>query len=49
MMDRVPAPELVYSATLIIGASNVPDILDVSQLAPGTIVIDDRYGFIRCD
>ncbi|MGE5756703.1 MAG: non-ribosomal peptide synthetase, partial [Planctomycetaceae bacterium] len=35
----VPAP--VYQASLIVGATNVPDILDIGRLAPGTILVDD--------
>jgi thioester reductase-like protein len=31
----------VYDATLFVGATNVPDILDVDRLAPGTLIVDD--------
>lgn len=34
-------PEEFYASTLIIGASNVPNIIEVHQLQPGTIIIDD--------
>ncbi len=34
-------PEAFYSSTLIIGASNVPDVIDVQKLQFGTIIIDD--------
>ena len=36
---RIP-PEF-YDATLIIGATNVPDILDLTRVHPGTIIADD--------
>jgi hypothetical protein len=34
-------PTELYEASLLIGATNVPDILDVDQLAPGTLLVDD--------
>jgi predicted amino acid dehydrogenase len=34
-------PESFYNATLIIGATNMPDILDVDRLSPGTLIVDD--------
>ncbi len=34
-------PEEVYQASLIIGATNVPDIIEVNRLRPGTLIIDD--------
>jgi hypothetical protein len=30
-----------HEATLIIGATNAPDVLDVARLRPGTLVVDD--------
>jgi amino acid adenylation domain-containing protein len=49
-------PEAFYEATLIVGATNVPDILDVARLQPGTLVVDDsaphcfdaEYAVQRC-
>jgi predicted amino acid dehydrogenase len=38
---RVP-PE-VYQCGLIIGATNMPGVLDVKRLASGTIVVDDSF------
>jgi hypothetical protein len=35
----VPAP--IYEATLIVGATNVAEILEIDRLASGTIVVDD--------
>jgi amino acid adenylation domain-containing protein len=34
-------PEAIYRATLIVGATNMPGILDVDRAAPGTILVDD--------
>ena len=34
-------PEEVYKSTLIIGATNVADIIDLNLLQPGTLIIDD--------
>jgi predicted amino acid dehydrogenase len=34
-------PDRVYDARVIVGATNVPSVLDVDRLAPGTIVVDD--------
>jgi predicted amino acid dehydrogenase/acyl carrier protein len=34
-------PSEIYDATLIIGATNVPDILDIDRLKPGTLIVDD--------
>ena len=34
-------PREIYDATLIIGATNVPDILDIKRVKPGTLIVDD--------
>jgi len=34
-------PDAIYQTTLIVAATNVPDVVDVSRLRPGTIVVDD--------
>ncbi|MFJ6571130.1 amino acid adenylation domain-containing protein [Streptomyces sp. NPDC091292] len=34
-------PDAVYAASLIVAATNVPDVIDVSRLPPGCLVIDD--------
>lgn len=34
-------PPAVYTASLIIGATNVPDVLDVDRLQPGTLLVDN--------
>ena len=36
-------PPEVYGCRLIIGATNMPGVLDVKRLAPGTIVVDDSF------
>jgi len=37
------APEAAYAATLLVGATNVPDVVQVARLAPGTLVVDDSF------
>jgi iturin family lipopeptide synthetase A len=37
----IDLPDEIYKSSLIIGATNVPNILDVSKLKPGTLIIDD--------
>ncbi len=39
--SRREVPQELYSATLIVGATNVPDILEMDAVAPGTILVDD--------
>lgn len=39
--SRGEAPLEVYNHSLIIGATNVPDILDVDRLRSGTCIVDD--------
>lgn len=39
--DGLSLPEAVYSTTLIVGATNVPDVVDISRVRPGTLIIDD--------
>jgi amino acid adenylation domain-containing protein len=34
-------PPAFYDASLIVGATNVTDVLDVERLRPGTLVVDD--------
>jgi amino acid adenylation domain-containing protein len=34
-------PDEFYEACLIVGATNVADILDINRVAPGTVVVDD--------
>jgi hypothetical protein len=34
-------PSAFYAATLIVGATNVPDILDINRVRPGTLIVDD--------
>jgi amino acid adenylation domain-containing protein len=36
-------PDEVYQSRFIIGATNVPGVLEIERLAPGTIVIDDSF------
>ncbi|MFN2285313.1 MAG: amino acid adenylation domain-containing protein [Anaerolineae bacterium] len=39
--SQVQAPEELYEATLIIGATNVPEVLDIMQVKPGTLIVDE--------
>ncbi|MBN1624865.1 MAG: amino acid adenylation domain-containing protein, partial [Clostridia bacterium] len=39
--DGSRLPSEVYKSTLIIGATNAPDVLDIDSLHPGTLIIDD--------
>ena len=39
--DELSLPDEVYNSTLILGATNVPDILDIKKVKPGSLVIDD--------
>lgn len=34
-------PAALYDASLIVGATNVPDVLEVARLQPGTLLVDD--------
>jgi len=34
-------PDEFFHSTFIVGATNVPDILDIFKLKPGTIIVDD--------
>jgi phthiocerol/phenolphthiocerol synthesis type-I polyketide synthase E len=39
--SRAQVPPEIYEATLIVGATNVANILDIMHLKPGTLVVDD--------
>ena len=39
--NGIHAPDKIYDATLIIGAANVTDVIDISKLKAGTIIVDD--------
>jgi len=36
-------PDEIYDSSLIIGAINIPDIIDVNKLQAGTLIIDDVW------
>lgn len=38
---RLSLPERIYTASVIVGATNVPDVLDIARVRPGSLVIDD--------
>src|SRR5262249_35375859 len=37
---RGTVPPGLYESSLLVGATNVPDVLDVDRLAPGTLLVD---------
>jgi hypothetical protein len=37
----VTAPEYFYNSNIIVGATNVTDVLDINMVLPGTIMVDD--------
>lgn len=39
--SQTQVPDEFYEATLIIGATNVPDVLDITLVKPGTLIVDD--------
>jgi predicted amino acid dehydrogenase len=39
--SQVQAPAELYEATLIIGATNVPEVLDIMRVKPGTLIADE--------
>jgi amino acid adenylation domain-containing protein len=41
LASRHEVPEEFYEAGLIVGATNVAEILDIDRVAPGTVVVDD--------
>lgn len=34
-------PSAFYAATVLVSLTNVPDVIDIAQLAPGTLLVDD--------
>lgn len=41
VISQTELPPELYDATFIVGATNVPDILDIRRLQPGTLIVDD--------
>jgi amino acid adenylation domain-containing protein len=39
--SRGKVPHEIYDASVIVGATNVPDVLDIECLKPGTLIVDD--------
>lgn len=39
--SRERVAEEIYQSTLIVGATNAPNLLDAEQLQPGTLIVDD--------
>lgn len=36
-------PDDVYQCTLVVGATNVPNVIEVGRLRPGTLLVDDSF------
>ncbi len=41
ILSKTEVPAEMYQSGLIVGATNVADILDVNKLNPGTLIVDD--------
>jgi len=41
LFSEVELPKEIYNATLIIGATNAADVLDINQVKSGTLIVDD--------
>ena len=41
LAEGASVPDEVYEARVLVGATNVPNVLDVRRLRPGTVLIDD--------
>ncbi|EAZ91769.1 non-ribosomal peptide synthetase [Crocosphaera chwakensis] len=41
ILSKTEVPPEMYQSGLIVGATNVADILDVNKLNPGTLIVDD--------
>ncbi|MCB2198617.1 amino acid adenylation domain-containing protein [bacterium] len=41
VISQLEVSDAFYSSSLIVGATSIPDILSVSKLSPGTLVVDD--------
>ena len=41
--SRGRIPDTIYDASFVLGASNVPGILDIKRIRPGTILVDDSF------
>lgn len=39
--SHTEAPAELYTASLIVGATNVPNVLDINRVQPGTLLVDD--------
>ncbi|MFC1752837.1 AMP-binding protein [Thermoproteota archaeon] len=43
LLSGAHLPDHIYDADIIIGASNIGNILEIEKLKPGTVIIDDSY------
>jgi predicted amino acid dehydrogenase len=37
------APEAIYHASMIVGATNIPGLIDITRLRPGSVIVDDSF------
>lgn len=44
--SKPDVPAEFYGASLVVGTSNIPEILDVNNLMPGTMIVDDSNSFV---
>ncbi|WP_287254889.1 phosphopantetheine-binding protein [Moorena sp. SIO4E2] len=40
-LSKTTVPQEIYDSTLIVGATNVANVLDIMQVKPGTLIVDD--------
>ncbi len=41
ILSKAEVPNEIYNSTLIVGATNVANILDIAKIKPGTMIVDD--------
>ncbi|MDM8566596.1 phosphopantetheine-binding protein [Candidatus Halobeggiatoa sp. HSG11] len=41
LFSKIELPTEIYNATLIVGATNVPDVFDINKVKSGTLIVDD--------
>ena len=39
--SQTDVPPEIYETSLIVGATNAPDVLDITRVKPGTLIVDD--------
>lgn len=41
VVSQRTCPDEVYAASVVVGATNAPNVLDISRVRPGTLLVDD--------